>query len=114
MKNDSLYKETPKQFFDPTLIPILPKYSPDMTLNWVKIESARQGYALKIKVFDLNVETPKYFSDPTPPPKQPNTAQNSKNDHKIGDIKNASQMHAQKMKVDRLYKETPKSFLTIT
>ena len=55
-----------------------------MSLNWVNIESARQVNALKMKVFDLNIETPKYLSDPTPPPKQPNTAQNYKNDQKIG------------------------------
>ena len=55
-----------------------------MSLNWVNIESARQVNALKMKVFDLNIETPKYLSDPTPPPKQPNTARNYKNDHKIG------------------------------
>ena len=77
MKVDSLYEEIPKQFFDFTMTPKQPKYSPKrpkMTLNWVNIESARQVNALKMKVFDLNIETPKYFSDPSPPPKQPNTA----------------------------------------
>ena len=31
-----------------------------MTLNWINIISARQVNALKMKVFDLNIETPKY------------------------------------------------------
>ena len=32
---------------------------------------------------------------------------------KLVDIKNASERHAQEMKVDRLYKDTPKQFLTL-
>ena len=93
MKVDSLYEETQNNV---------------LTLHGL------QNGPYTARQFNLNIETTKYFSDPTPPPKQPNTARNSNNDNKIGVIKNASQMHAQKMKVDRLYKEIPKSFLTIT
>ena len=49
-----------------------------MTLNWDNIESARQVNALKMKVFDLNIETPKYLTDPIPPPKLLNAARNYK------------------------------------
>ena len=42
-----------------------------MIQNWVNIESVRHGNALKMKVFDLNIETPKHFSDQTLPPIQP-------------------------------------------
>ena len=37
-----------------------------MTINWVKIESARQDNALKMNHFNLNIETLKQFSDLAP------------------------------------------------
>ena len=119
MKFDSLYEETLKHFFDFILTQKQSKHSPKrpkMILNWINIESSRQVNALKIKVFDLKIGTPKYFSDPTQPLSQNSRIQPEilKITIKLVDIKNASQIHAQKMKIDRLYKETPKSFLAIT
>ena len=81
-----------------------------MTLNWVNIESARQANALKMKVFDQNIETQNIYLTQA----HPQNSQIQPEIPKMVDIRNASQMHAQKIKVDRLYKETPKSFLTLT
>ena len=60
MKVDSLYEATPKQLFVPTLTPKQLKYSPkrlNMILNWVNIESVRQGNAFNMKRFDMNIDT---------------------------------------------------------